>query len=82
MAAHFVSPVELEFSYLVPQGFKDKSLSVYEASCVLYRYENRTGDKVSLGELETGNLQSKLVEDDYNIKDMVRFPCSNSFSPF
>ena len=37
----------------------DKSLSVYEASCVLYRYEKRTGHVVGLSELESGELRSK-----------------------
>ena len=44
---------------------------MYEASCVLHQYEKRTGETVSLGDLESGSLKSKLTEDDYNIKDMV-----------
>ena len=35
------------------------------------RYESRTGEIVSMGELETGELREKLTDDDYNIKDMV-----------
>ena len=38
---------------------------------MLYRYEKRTGHVVGLSELESGELRSKLTEDDYNIKDMV-----------
>ena len=38
---------------------------------MLHRYEKRTGETVSLGDLESGSLKSKLTEDDYNIKDMV-----------
>ena len=60
-----------EWSLWLFQGFSDKSLSVYEASCVLYRYEKRTGQVVGLSELESGELRSKLTKDDYNIKDMV-----------
>ena len=44
---------------------------MYEASCVLHHYESRTGEVVSMGELETGKLREKLTDDDYNIKDMV-----------
>ena len=44
---------------------------MYEASCVLHCYEKRTGETVSLGDLESGSLKSKLTEEDYNIKDMV-----------
>ena len=38
---------------------------------MLHWYEKRTGETVSLGDLESGSLKSKLTEDDYNIKDMV-----------
>ena len=38
---------------------------------MLHQYEKRTGEMVSLGDLESGSLKSKLTEDDYNIKDMV-----------
>ena len=38
---------------------------------MLHWYEKRTGKTVSLGDLESGSLKSKLTEDDYNIKDMV-----------
>ena len=38
---------------------------------MLHWYEKRTGETVSLGDLESGSLKSKLAEDDYNIKDMV-----------
>ena len=32
---------------LFPQGFKDSSLSVWEASCVIRNFETRTGRTVS-----------------------------------
>ena len=38
---------------------------------MLHWYEKRTGETVSLVDLESGSLKSKLTEDDYNIKDMV-----------
>ena len=38
---------------------------------MLHRYKRRTGETVSLGDLELGSLKSKLTEDDYNIKGMV-----------
>ena len=38
---------------------------------MLHRYKKRTDETVSLGDLESGSLKSKLTEDDYNIKDMV-----------
>ena len=38
---------------------------------MLHWYEKRTGETVSLGDLESGSLKSKLTEDDYSIKDMV-----------
>ena len=45
---------------LVPHGNQCPcavgSLSMYEASCVLHRYEKRTGKTVSLGDLESGSL--------------------------
>ena len=57
---------------------------MYKASCVLHRYEKQTGETVSLGDLDTGSLRSKLTEDDYNIKDMVSiasFTISHLFHP-
>ena len=38
---------------------------------MLYRYKEMTGHVVGLSKLESGELRSKLTEDDYNIKDMV-----------
>ena len=38
---------------------------------MLHQYEKRTGKTVSLVDLESDSLKSKLTEDDYNIKDMV-----------
>ena len=35
---------------------------------MLHRYEKRTGETVSLGDLKSGSLKSKLTEDDYNIR--------------
>ena len=51
---------------------------------MLHQYEKRTGKTVSLGDLESGSLKSKLTEDDYNIKDMVSiasFTISHLFLP-
>ena len=49
----------------VIQGFKDGSLTVWQASCVLRNFEIRTGRTVSREELDSGVLEGEFVESDY-----------------
>ena len=62
------------------QGFQDSSISVFEASCILHRYEQRTGHVVSKEELDTGALKDKLDPADYNVQGLVS--SQSSFLPF
>ena len=60
-------------SFYHPQGFRDKSLSVWQASCVLRNYELRTGNVISRDDLETGVLAYQFTEEDYKIDESVCF---------
>ena len=53
------------------QGFRDSSLSVWEASCVIQNYEERTGHVVSRDELNQGVLRDNLQDSDYNLTQSV-----------
>ena len=53
------------------QGFRDSSLSVWEASCVIRNYKERTGHVVSRDELNQGVLRDKLQDSDYNLAQSV-----------
>ena len=50
---------------LIAQGFKDSSLSVWQASCVLRNFELRTGRMVTREELDSGKLAEEFVDSDY-----------------
>ena len=65
-------------SFYPPQGFKDESLSVWQASCVLRNYELRTGNVISREDLETGVLGDQFTEEDYKIDESV---CLSSYLP-
>ena len=65
--------VVLILSFYYPQGFRDKSLSVWQASCVLRNYELRTGNVISREDLETGVLADQFTEEDYKIDESVCF---------
>ena len=60
--------------YFFLQGFRDQSLSVWQASCVLQNYELRTGNVISREDLETGVLADQFSEEDYKIDESVCFP--------
>ena len=47
---------------------------VWEASCVLQRYEWRTGHILTREELDSGFLEDELIEADYQLDNMVSFP--------
>ena len=51
-------------------------MSIFEASCILYCYEQRTGEIVGKAELDSGALKHKLIDSDYDTKCLV----SNSLS--
>ena len=53
------------------QGFRDSSLSVWEASCVIRNYEERTGHVVSRDELNQGVLRDNLQDSDYDLAQSV-----------
>ena len=67
----------IEDSYCL-QGFKDKSLTIWQASCVLHNYELRTGNVVSRDDLDMEVLADQFVEEDYKIDESV---CFHSFLP-
>ena len=49
------------------QGFKDTSLTVWDASSILRNYEVRTGHILSREELDTGYLTDRLIDADYDL---------------
>ena len=55
------------------QGFKDSSISIFEASCILHKYEERTGHTVTQEELDSGALKTKLAPSDYDTTCLVGF---------
>ena len=55
------------------QGFKDSSISIFEASCILHKYEERTGLTVTREELDSGALKTKLAPSDYDTTYLVGF---------
>ena len=60
------------YNFLV-RGFFDHSLSVWDASCILQRYERQTGHIISREELDTGFLATELTDEDYNLENSVSF---------
>ena len=53
------------------QGFKDTSLTVWDASSILRNYEVRTGHILSREELDTGYLTDRLIDADYDLTTSV-----------
>ena len=53
------------------QGFKDTSLTVWDASSILRNYEVRTGHILSREELDTGYLTDRLIDTDYDLTTSV-----------
>ena len=53
------------------QGFRDTSLTVWDASTILHNYEVRTGAVISKEELDSGALADKLVDSDYDLTASV-----------
>ena len=53
-------------------GFKDTSLTIWQASCVLHNYELRTGKTVSRENLDTGTLADEFIDADYQLDEAVR----------
>ena len=53
------------------QGFKDTSLTVWDASSILRNYEVRTGHILSREELDTGYLRDHLIDADYDLTTSV-----------
>ena len=61
------------WSLFLVQGFKDSSISIFEASCILHKYEERTGLTVTREELDSGALKAKLAPSDYDTTCLVSF---------
>ena len=53
------------------QGFDDVALMPGEAAMIIHNYEVRTGHVVSMSELESGYLKSRLRPGNYDIKQQV-----------
>ena len=60
-------------SLFLVQGFKDSSISIFEASCILHKYEEQTGLTVTREELDSGALKTKLAPSDYDTTCLVSF---------
>ena len=58
-------------SWPYSQGFRDTSLTVWDASTILCNYEVRTGHVLSREELDSGCLANKLVDADYDLTTSV-----------
>ena len=63
------------------QGFKDMSLSVWDASCVLQNYETRTSKVITPEQLQDGSLADLLQDSDYNLAQSVSIVYYLLFSP-
>ena len=61
----------LKSGSLFLQGFKDTSLTVWDASSILRNYEVRTGHILSREELDTGYLANRLIDADYDLTTSV-----------
>ena len=55
-----------------PQGFKDTSLTIWQASCVLRNYELHTRKTVSCEDLDSGALADEFTDEDYKLDESVR----------
>ena len=64
------SKLKMLFCY---QGFRDTSLSVWDVSCILKRYEEQTGHVLTHGELDSGYLKNQLIDSDYDLEGSVSF---------
>ena len=53
------------------QGFRDTSLTVWDASTILCNYEVRTGHVLSREELDSGCLANELIDADYDLTTSV-----------
>ena len=58
-------------SWPYSQGFRDTSLTVWDASTILRNYEVRMGHVLSREELDSGCLANKLVDADYDLTTSV-----------
>ena len=53
------------------QGFRDTSLSMWEASCILRNFELRMGKTVSREDLDAGVLKEQFTDEGYALQDSV-----------
>ena len=58
-------------SWPYSQGFRDTSLTVWDASTILRNYEVRTGHVLSREELDSGYLANELIDADYDLTTSV-----------
>ena len=68
---HVVAPQQHFQYFFLFQGFKDLTLTVWDASCVLRNYEVRTKKTISPEQLQDGSLASLLEDSDYNLSQSV-----------
>ena len=73
LPAILIHSVHHLWSLFLVQGFKDSSISIFEASCILNKYEERTGLTVTREELDSGALKTKLAPSDYDTTCQVNF---------
>ena len=71
------------FQLMMPlyyQGFKDTSLTIWQASCVLCNYKLQTGKTISCEDLDVGTLADEFVDADYQLDESVSsYPVLLSF---
>ena len=70
----FKHPPSLPLANIWPslsQGFKDSSISIFEASCILHKYERRTELTITRAELDSGALRENLEPSDYDTSCLV-----------
>ena len=48
-------------------------MSIFEASCILHKFERRTGRIISREELDSGVLKEQLEPSDYDTSCLVSF---------
>ena len=58
-------------SWPYSQGFRDTSLTVWDASTILRNYKVRTGHVLSREELDSGCLAKELIDADYDLTTSV-----------
>ena len=66
-----VAPQQHFYYFFLFQGFRDLTLTVWDASCILRNYEVHTKKTISPEQLQDGSLASLLEDSDYNLSQSV-----------